>query len=80
MQPLLAMPDSIAKEQNMKQFAIKGYDSAPSVMELLEEIENGFIVRIIRTRDDWEDVSEEFISKDLFETCLRTGYIAEMSA
>ena len=74
------MPDSIAKEQNMKQFAIKGYDSAPSVMELLEEIENGFIVRIIRTRDDWEDVSEEFISKDLFETCLRTGYIAEMSA
>ncbi|HON89324.1 MAG TPA: hypothetical protein P5519_07065 [Spirochaetia bacterium] len=64
----------------MKQFAIKGYDSAPSVMELLEEIENGFIVRIIRTRDDWEDVSEEFISKDLFETCLRTGYIAEMSA
>ncbi len=74
------MPDSIAKEQSMKQFAIKGYDSAPSVMELLEEIENGFIVRIIRTRDDWEDVSEEFISKDLFETCLRTGYIAEMSA
>jgi len=74
------MPDSMAKEQKMKQFAIKGYDTTPSVMELLEEIENGFIVRIIRTRDDWEDVSEEFISKDLFETCLRTGYIAEMSA
>ncbi len=64
----------------MKQFSIKGFDAAPSVMELLKEIENGFIVRIIRTRDDWEDVSEEFISKDLFETCLRTGYIAELSA
>jgi hypothetical protein len=64
----------------MKQFAIKSADASPSVMELLNEIENGFVVRIVRQRDEWEDISEEFITRELFETCVRTGYLAEMSA
>ncbi|MBU0934796.1 MAG: hypothetical protein KKI09_03300 [Spirochaetes bacterium] len=64
----------------MKQFAIKSTDSSPSIMELLNEIENGFVVRIVRQREDWEDVSEEFITRELFETCVRTGYLAELSA
>jgi hypothetical protein len=64
----------------MKQFTIKSADESPSVMELLNEIENGFVVRIVRQRDEWEDISEEFITRELFETCVRTGYLAEMSA
>lgn len=64
----------------MKQFAIKSTDESPSVMELLNEIENGFVVRIVRQREDWEDISEEFITRELFETCVRTGYLAELSA
>jgi hypothetical protein len=64
----------------MKQYAIKSTDTSPSVLELLNEIENGFVVRIVRTREDWEDVSEEFMSYELFDTCVRTGYLAEMSA
>ncbi len=64
----------------MKQFAIKSAHSAPSILELLDEIENGFYVRIYHNKDGWEKVSEEFMSKELFDTCLRTGYLAEMSA
>lgn len=64
----------------MKQFKIKSAQSAPSVLELIDEIENGFYVRIHRNRDGWEDVQEEFMSRELFDTCLRTGYLAELSA
>lgn len=64
----------------MKTFTIKSTDLAPSVLELVNEIENGYVVRIVRKHEDWEDVSEEFMTRELFDTCMRTGYIAEMSA
>ncbi len=68
----------------MKQFAIKsgsaesGHD--PSLLELISETEGGYFVRIVHRHEDWEDVKEDFLSRELFDTCLRTGYIAEMSA
>jgi hypothetical protein len=65
---------------DMKTFAIKSTDLSPSILELVTEIENGYVVRIVRTREDWEDVSEEFMTRELFETCVRTGYLAELSA
>ncbi len=64
----------------MKQFAIRGTSQAPSVLELINEIENGYFVRIVHSHEDWEDVREEFMTKELFDTCVRTGYIAELSA
>jgi len=64
----------------MKTFAIKSTDRTPSVLELVNEIEDGFVVRIVRHREDWDDVSEEFMTRELFETCVRTGYIYEKSA
>ncbi len=64
----------------MKTFAIKSTDHAPSVLELVNEIEDGFVVRIVRHRDEWDDISEEFITRELFDTCVRTGYISELSA
>ncbi len=64
----------------MKQFAIKSAGSSASVLELLGETEGGFYVRIVHRHEDWEDVKEDFMSRDLFDTCVRTGYIAELSA
>ena len=71
---------SVDRRIIMKTFAIKSADCAPSVLELVNEIEDGFVVRIVRHRDDWEDVSEEFMTRELFDTCVRTGYIYEKSA
>ncbi|MBN1519662.1 MAG: hypothetical protein JW923_06195 [Spirochaetales bacterium] len=64
----------------MKMFSIKSAVGASSLLELVDEVEDGFIVRIVRHRDDWDDVSEEFMTRELFDTCVRTGYIAELSA
>lgn len=64
----------------MKTFAIKSTERSPSILELITEIENGYVVRIVRKREDWEDISEEFMTRELFDTCVRTGYLAELSA
>jgi hypothetical protein len=64
----------------MKQFAIKSTGQDTSFLELLRETEGGYLVRIVHRHEDWEDVKEDFLSRDLFDTCLRTGYIAELSA
>lgn len=61
----------------MKTFMIRSEQTGSSILELVDELENGFLVRIVRKRDDWEEESQEFITRDLFETCIRTGYIAE---
>jgi len=68
----------------MKQFSIKsegvGDDRAPSLLELIDETEGGYYVRIVHRHEDWEDVREDFLPRELFDTCLRTGYISELSA
>ena len=67
----------------MRQFTIKSGSTAdrePSILELIGETEGGYLVRIVHRHEDWEDVKEDFLSQELFDTCLRTGYIAELSA
>ncbi len=68
----------------MRQYTIKseGIDAGrePSLLELIDETEGGYYVRIVHRHEDWEDVREDFLSHELFDTCLRTGYIAELTA
>jgi hypothetical protein len=64
----------------MKQYAIKSAGADPSLLELLDETEGGYFVRIVHRHDEWEDVREDFLSRDLFDTCLRTGYLTALSA
>jgi len=47
-------------------------------MTILREMEDGFVVKIVRDRDGYEDITTDFLSKSLFESCLRTGYISKM--
>jgi hypothetical protein len=64
----------------MKQYKIKSEGQDPSLLELINETEGGFFVRIVHRHEDWDDVQEDFLPRELFDTCLRTGYIAELSA
>jgi len=64
----------------MKHFAIRSVGDAPSELELINEIEDGYYVRIVHRHPDWEDIKEEFMTRELFDTCIRTGYISELSA
>lgn len=67
----------------MRTYAIKSeaeQGQTPSLLELIDETEGGYFVRIVHRHEDWEDVREDFLSRELFDTCIRTGYIAEMTA
>jgi hypothetical protein len=64
----------------MKQYKIRSEGQDPSLLELINETEGGYYVRIVHRHEDWDDVQEDFLPRELFDTCLRTGYIAELSA
>lgn len=49
-------------------------------MTIVREMEDGFIVKIVRDRDGYEEVVTDFLSKTLFESCLRTGYIEKVTS
>lgn len=48
-------------------------------MTILREMEDGYVVKIVRDRDGYEEETTDFLSKGLFESCLRTGYIEKIS-
>ncbi|MCL1993022.1 MAG: hypothetical protein FWG66_08750 [Spirochaetes bacterium] len=64
----------------MKRYSIKTSNGKAEFIDILKEIEGGFFVRITRLSDGGEKVSEEIISRQLFETCLRTGQLTEVAA
>lgn len=47
-------------------------------MTIIAEKEDGYVIRIVRDQDGYEDVKTDWLSKELFESCLRTGYLTEM--
>jgi len=47
-------------------------------IEIINEIEDGFLIRMTRLYEGFEKISEETISRHLFELCLKTGHIYEM--
>ena len=49
-------------------------------MTIVREMEDGFIVKIVRDRDGYEEVITDVLSKTLFESCLRTGYIEKVTS
>lgn len=60
-------------------YKIKGTNPA-DYMTIVREMEDGFIVKIVRDRDGYEEVITDFLSKTLFESCLRTGYIEKVTS
>ena len=47
-------------------------------MTIIREMDDGFVVRIVRDLDGYEDIKTDYISKELFESCIRTGYLKEI--
>ncbi|HBG36541.1 MAG TPA: hypothetical protein VLZ44_06850 [Treponemataceae bacterium] len=61
----------------METYVLKGHGNSQDCIRIMEEINEGYIVKIIRDRDGFEDISTDFLSRDLFESCLRTGYLTK---
>lgn len=62
----------------MKSYSLKSLGNKNDYMTILSEKENGFVIRIVRDQDGYEDVKTDFLSKELFESCIRTGYLTEI--
>lgn len=62
----------------MQSYLLKSHSQSNDYMTLLEEVDDGYIVRIVRDKDGYEEVITDFISKLLFDSCLRTGYITKI--
>lgn len=63
----------------METYSLKGHGNSHDSIRIMKELEEGFVVKIIRDKDGFEDISTDFLSRDLFESCLRTGYLTKVS-
>ncbi|MCM1320582.1 MAG: hypothetical protein NC041_03450 [Bacteroides sp.] len=64
----------------MECYSLKSIANTSDYMMIMQETDDGYVIRIIRDKDGYEDVTTDFISKELFETCVRTGYLKKIDA
>lgn len=62
----------------MKSYSLKSLGNKNDYMTVLKETKEGYVIRIVRDMDGYDDVQTDFLSKELFECCIRTGYLTEI--
>lgn len=62
----------------MKSYYIKSNPGSADYLAILGETEEGYMVRIYRDLDGCERIIDDFMTKALFESCLRTKYIVDL--
>ena len=62
----------------MGTYTLKSIGKNTDYMTVVREMDDGYVVKIVRDRDGYDDVTTDYISKALFDTCLRTGYITKV--
>ena len=63
----------------MGTYTLKSIGKKTDYMTVIREMDDGYIVRIVRDEDGYDDVTTDFISKALFDSCIRTGYLTKIS-
>lgn len=64
----------------MSQYRIQGNGSVESSIEVLEHTSEGYRIKMIRQGQYERNESIEMMSRELFETCLRTGYFTPVES
>ena len=62
----------------MIRYKLKGNNSAETYMEIIEEKSNGFVIAIIKEFENCKKSNRDFISRELFASCLRTGSLIKV--
>ncbi|WP_455382314.1 hypothetical protein [Salinispira pacifica] len=60
-------------------FRVKTVSGVETHMRILHDTADGYQILITSRTDGRERTSEEFISRELVESCLRTGYLTEVA-
>jgi len=63
----------------MKRYTIKSIPGVTEYIDILKEMEHEFLVRFTRDRNGNVKTSEETITRHLFDICLQTGYLNQMT-
>ncbi|MFP4376059.1 MAG: hypothetical protein ACLFP4_03360 [Spirochaetales bacterium] len=61
-----------------RQYRVKGVTGIETYIELLSEEETGFQIRLTSVTQHGVRESCEFMSHELIESCIRTGYLCEI--
>jgi hypothetical protein len=64
----------------MKRYCIKCAPGRVEYFDILRENDEGLMVRVTRLKDGDEKNIEDFMSRQLFDICLKTGYIYQMES
>ena len=59
-------------------YTLKSIGKNTDYMTIITETEDGYVVRIVRDKDGYNDITTDFISQSLFDSCIRTGYLTEI--
>ncbi len=59
----------------MNCYYIKSCNKTDDFLTVTGQNEEGFFVRIVRDLDGYEEILDEFMTTELFESCVRTGYL-----
>ena len=63
----------------MGSYTLKSIGKASDYMTILRDTEDGFVVRIVRDKGGYDEITTDFISKALFDSCIRTGYLTKIA-
>ena len=61
----------------MKRYHINARPGRIEFFDILNEMEDGYTVRLTKISDGNESTVESFLNRHLFTICLKTGYISE---
>ena len=64
----------------MEYYALKGYGDTKDYMQIVKKLDDGYVVKIVRDMDGYDDITTDFMSQELFDTCIRTGYIVKIES
>lgn len=62
----------------MRKYRVKGLENYPEILTIVSEAENKLNVILEKNNGYGIEVREEILSKELFESCLRTNYLTEV--
>jgi hypothetical protein len=62
----------------MKRYCIKSQSGKIEYFDIISENDSEYIIRLTRLSDGSEKIIEETMSRDLFDMCVKTGYIYEL--
>lgn len=64
----------------MKRYCIKSRPGRAEYLDIINETDGGYQIRLVKQSDGDEYIREDYIDRHLFDICLKTGYLYEPAA